>query len=373
MVALAIAVAWRPVKNHLDAAGFLLRFEGSAEAPAEGIAAWGQHGVRVRDFDWEHGPARLYLPDVDDPPGVVLVHGVHARGIGEARLRSFARAMASTGIAVMTPQVAELTEYRMRPDTIDRFGHAAAALAEHLGAERVGLVGISFSGGLALMAAAQEAQRSRESGDGAIGMVLSVGGHHDLLRVARFYVGEPIQGPDGNPPPAEPHPYGAGVLIHAHVEELFPAQDVQGAREIIGALLHERWREARARVGELSDAGQVTLRAVLYPEDPGRDRLGDRLLEVLTERRDELARISPAGSLSGLEVPVYLIHGEGDPVVPATETAWLAKEVPPDALQAVLVTDALRHAEYGREPTHAERWDLVHFMAQVLGEMRSLD
>jgi len=298
---------------------------------------------------------------------VVLVHGVHAGGIDEARLRAFAEAMASAGIAVLTPEIPDLTEYRVEPATIERIGEAARALADRMGRERVGVVGISFSGGLALMAAA------RDAGGGAIGMVLSLGGHHDLLRTARFYVGEQVEGPGGTVEDTEPHPYGAGVLIYAYADELFPPEDAERARDILRTLLHERWREARARVGELSAEGQVRLRAVLWSDDEHRDALGRELIEVLEQHREELAAVSPRGSLAELDVPVYLMHGADDPVVPSTETLWLAEEIPDGALEAALVTDVLRHAEYEREPTLAERWDLVHFMARVLGELRSLD
>lgn len=362
-----VAVAWRPVDDHLDAAAFLLRFEGPPDRPAEGIATWGERAVSVHDFEWEHGPAKLYLPDDTEPPALVLVHGIHARGIDEPRLRAFARAMASAGIAVMTPEIEELTDYRIEAGTIERLGDAARAMADRMGRERVALVGISFSGGLALMAA------SRDAGDGAIGMVLSLGGHHDLLRTGRFYVSERVEGPDGSTPDVDPHPYGAGVLIHAYVDELFPPEDVDLARDILLTLLHDEWREARERVDELSEAGRPRLRAALWSDDPGRDELGEALVDVLEDHRGELASVSPRGSLSGLDVPVYLMHGADDPVVPSIETRWLAREVPDDALEGVLITDALRHAEYEREPTLAERWDLVHFMARVLGDVRSLD
>lgn len=362
---LLVVVGWRPVNTHLDAAAFLLRFEGTAAAE-EGLASLGSHEIHVREFPWDAGPAKLYMPvDEEDPPGVVLLHGVHAKGVEEARLQIFARSMASTGIAVLTPQVPELTEYRIEAQTVPRIGQAARALAQHLEDERVGVAGISFSGGLAILAAAEEA------GAGRIGWVLSVGGHHDLSRVARFYVGQEVEGPAGEPLDTEPHPYGAGVLIYAHADELFPPEDVSLARDILRQLLHERWREARGRVGELSPSGQRQMRAVIERDDDA--RLGAELLAVLGRHEHTLGGASPAGHLATLDVPVFLIHGASDPVVPATETLWLASEIPEEHVAAVLITDALRHAEYEREPNWTERWDLVHFMAQVLAAARALE
>jgi pimeloyl-ACP methyl ester carboxylesterase len=333
----------------------------------EGLASWGAHPISDRDLAWSGGRARLYAPaDDDDPPGVVLIHGVHARGIDEPRLRVFAQSMASAGLAVMTPEIVELTEYRLEPGTIDRIGDAARALARDLGSERVGVIGVSFSGGLSLMAAA------RDAGGGAIGWVLSVGGHHDLMRVARFYAGERVEGPNGEHLATAPHPYGAGVLVYRHVEELFPAEDVPEARAIVRELLHDRWREAHARADDLAtDAGRARIRSVLDVDDPGRDALARDLLAVLERHRRSLDLASPRGALARLDTPVFLLHGADDPVVPATETLWLAHDVPPAALERTLVTDAIRHAEYGREPTFAERWDLVRFMASVLATARA--
>ena len=363
-----LAVAWREASTHLDAAAFLLRFEGGA-GPAEGFAAWGAHEVESTAFEWSGGRGELYLPaDDGDAPGVVLVHGVHARGIDEARLRVFARTMASAGLAVMTPEIVELTEYRLEPTTIDRIEDAARALAEHLGARRVGVIGISFSGGLALMSAAGQSE------GGPIGWVLSVGGHHDLFRVARFYVGERVAGPNGEPLRTEPHPYGAGVLVYQHVEELFPPDDVDEARTVVRTLLHDRWREAREQAAGLGTAeGRARIRSVLDTDDPNRGLLARDLLQVLDRHRASLRAASPAGHLDTLSVPTFLLHGADDPVVPATETLYLTQEIPDAALEAALVTDALRHAEYDREPTFGERFELVRFMAQVLATARAAD
>ena len=363
-----VAVLWRPIDIHLDAAAFLVRFQGGDES-ADGFAAWGAHPIESRGFAWSGGRAELHVPaDDDDAPGVVLVHGVHARGIDEERLRVFAKAMASAGLAVMTPEIAELTEYRLEPTTTERIADAARALAAHLGARRVGVIGISFSGGLALMSAAGQ------GGEGPIGWVLSVGGHHDLFRVARFYAGERVAGPDGEALRTEPHPYGAGVLIYQHVDELFPAEDVDEARAVIRTLLHDRWREARVDARSLdTEEGRARIRSVLHADDPNRAALARDLLAVLARHRPSLAAASPEGRLDALSVPTFLLHGADDPVVPATETLHLAREIPEAALEATLVTEALRHAEYDREPTLGERFELVHFMAQILATARTTD
>jgi len=76
--------------------------------------------------------------------------------------------------------------------------------------------------------------------------------------------------------------------------------------------------------------------------------------------------VSPHAHVADLQVPVYLLHGAGDTVIPASETLWLAKDIPPAHVKAVLVSQALVHVDMDAKVTWQEQWQLVDFMAQVL-------
>ena len=95
--------------------------------------------------------------------------------------------------------------------------------------------------------------------------------------------------------------------------------------------------------------------------------LRDELLAVIDKEQDEMRKVSPHGNLLGLEASVYLLHGEKDSVIPATETLWLARDVPQDQLRMTLVSPAIQHVEL-EEPALADRWALVHFMGEVLAD-----
>ena len=153
-VTLALVVLLiRPAGAHLRAASLLLRF---ADAGATGaLAELGKHPVEESPASVTlaqgEGRARVYTPvGVSDPPGIVIVHGVHRLGIDEPRLQRFARAVAATGVVVFTPEVQEIADYRIDPRSIDTIGAAAAALRARLGHGRVGVMGMSFAGGLSL-------------------------------------------------------------------------------------------------------------------------------------------------------------------------------------------------------------------------------
>src|SRR5436309_953419 len=86
----------------------------------------------------------------------LLVSGLHPSGIEEPRLVRLARQLSASGVTVVTPDIAQLSRFEITPAITDTIEHAAAWLAadaafspDHL----VGMMGISFSGGLAIVAA----------------------------------------------------------------------------------------------------------------------------------------------------------------------------------------------------------------------------
>lgn len=353
MVATVGVLVARPAVHHARATSLLLSFADASRAPA----------VMEDRIVFQHGgeaiPARLYAPPTAaKAPGVVLVHGVHRLGIDEPRLERFARALADTGIHVMTPLVRELSDYKVTPSSVDTIGAAVSALRARLGVEKVGLMGMSFGGGLSLLAAADP----RFAGD--VAFVVAVGAHDDLSRVSRFFVEGEIQEPSGATRALRAHDYGAMVLVHANIEDFFPEEDAPAAADAVRLWLWEEQAEARAAAEALSPESRAKLDRLF---EGGTASLEGELLASIAKRRAELEAVSPRGRLGSLRAPVYLLHGEGDRVIPSTEALWLATSVPPDRLRAALVSPAIEHVEL-RAPTVTDKIALVHFMGRVIGE-----
>ena len=84
---------------------------------------------------------------------MVIFHGVHHLGIDEPRLVAFAAAMASCGIRVLTPELPDIKDYRVSEASVTTIGGSVKWFAAATGGP-VGVMGLSFSGGLALVAAA---------------------------------------------------------------------------------------------------------------------------------------------------------------------------------------------------------------------------
>jgi pimeloyl-ACP methyl ester carboxylesterase len=358
---LMIVLATEPASSHLRASSLLLRFA-TPDAPTF-VARLGVHVVDESAFVLAAptGPtrARLYVPrGVPDAPGVVVLHGVHRLGVDEPRLGRFARAIASSGVVVLTPEVKELTEYRIDAASIGTIGAASRHLATMLNRTGVGVLGMSFAGGLTLLAAADPRWES------TISFVVAVGAHDDLSRVLRFFAEDKIAYPDGHLLEMKAHDYGMLVLVHSHVEDFFAAEDVEVARDAIRLWLWERPDEARARAHAMSAPGRAKLER-FFVKDPA---LAPELLAVIAKYEGSTLGVSPHLHLGSIHVPVFLLHGAGDSVIPPTETLWLARDVPAPWLRATLVSEAIQHVEIHGEPSVHQRWQLVDFMSQVLDE-----
>lgn len=380
-------VLLRPAGAHLRAASLLVRF---ADPNQSGLlAGFGAYPIEVTDtlFDGPSGPlrARIYAPEgtvppsaaastgtmcsgcaaeanrviADAPPGLVLLHGVHRLGIDEPRLIRFSRVVAAAGFAVLTPEVREIADYRVDPISIDTIGTAAKALRQRLGGARVGILGMSFAGGLSLLTAADP----RYADD--IGLVVAIGAHHDLHRVARFFATNQVEMPDGHTEHLKAHEYGALVLVYGNAESFFPASDVTAARDALRLWLWEQHDLARERAKALSPEARARVGALF---DGKIDAVAGDFSAEIERLRDSMARVSPSRKLGSIKAPVFLLHGAGDTVIPAGETLWLAKEVPEDLLRGALISPAVVHVELDGDPPILEKWALVRFMKDVLSE-----
>jgi dienelactone hydrolase len=118
--------------------------------------------------------ARLYAPERMSRQTVLLVSGLQPAGIDEPRLMAFARELAKTGVTVVTPDIPGLARFEITPSLTESIEGAALWLISESGLTltgQIGLIGISFSGGLAVVAAARPSLRNH------VLYVVSIGGH----------------------------------------------------------------------------------------------------------------------------------------------------------------------------------------------------
>jgi len=302
--------------------------------------------------------ARIYHPiGIAHPSPVVVIHGVHHMGMNEPRLMRFAYALASHGYLVLTPQVDELADYSITKDSAVVIGDAVHELVRRSGAPKVGLLGLSYAGGMALIAASDPAVGQQLSA------VIAIGAHDDLRRVLDFYESDQTRAPDGTVLRLKAHEYGMLVVAYDFASHFFSPADVAQARLTLRSLLWENLPQAHAESAKLSPQGQQRM-AELFAHDT--KSLDADIQRGLSAVQPELDAASPDFYLSRVHVPVLLLHGAGDNVVPPTETLWLARDLPPGVLKGMLVTPAIGHVELSGTGW-SDSWRLIQWIRQMLG------
>ncbi len=361
LLVLVLLFAFPPLARRARAVQFL---EQLSRKPAVAASALPDPAIVSEDLTipGEHGPirARLYFrADRAPGAGIVVAHGVHYRGIDEARLLPFARALAETGLAVLTPELADLADYRITPASVSVIRSAVSYLASdrvHVQGDRVGLLGFSFAGGLSLVAAEAPETARRLS------FVASVGGHHDLRRVLRFLIHDEIETPTGivKSPANE---YGLVVLIYGNLEHFVPAVDLERMRSGFKAWLQEDRPRARALAKLRTSPEANELWQLL--ETQHLQTLAPRLDALLESQQQQLSSLSAAGHLKTLGLPVYLLHGSHDTVIPPSETDSAGLELSAAPHEA-LVSPLIEHVEVAHSASYADKLALVSFMARML-------
>jgi dienelactone hydrolase len=359
------------------AAAMLLRAAASQTALGR-AARWDARAVsaRMRTISTAEGQirARIYAPATTSGAAVLLVSGVHPDGIDEVRLVALATDLAGTGVNVVTPEIPDLKQYRLTARVTDTIEHTAEWLADERelsGGRRIGMIGVSFSGGLSVVAAGRPALRDR------VAYVLSFGGQGNLPRVLRFFcTGVEPQAPGGEITRRPPHDYAVAVLLHQAADLAVPPDQSAPLREGIEIFLQA---SALARIDQ-KGAQQVLDRSRAFqhglPEPSAtllklvnnRDvaALGPRLLPYL-DRLGQDPALSPDRSPAPAAA-VYLLHGADDNVIPAVESQLLAAHLNGKTRVRVLLSRFLRHVDVETRPTLADTWQMISFWKGALAE-----
>jgi dienelactone hydrolase len=371
----ALAVAATVGRTYARGTAFVVEAAGM-QGRARALAAWESTPVTetaVMQVPWRGGVlrARGYRPSRVSGRGIMLVPGVHAAGIDEPRLVGFARDIAAMGHPVLTVEPADLVRYQITIRTTDMIEDAAAWMArqpEYRGRDgRVGLLGISFGGGLSIVAAGRPAIRDH------LAFVMAFGGHADLPRTLK-YLCTGVQ-PDSAIRP--PHDYGVAIVLLGAADRVVPAEQVQPLRDAILSFLEASRLDMIDKPKALVEFAHAKALEAALPEPSrtymdyvnNRDvaHLGPILLPHVAELGGDPA-LSPARSPFP-NAPVYLLHGTDDNVVPAIESTLLARDLAARGARVhVLLTPLITHAEVDKASTVAAVWRLIHFWSQLLNE-----
>jgi dienelactone hydrolase len=340
-----------------------------ADAIARDVTVLPRQRVPVRQGEVE---AQLYRPQGTVRRSVLLVPGVHSMGIAEPRLTALAHDLAGSGVAVMTMALPDLMAYQITARSADVIEDVVAWMAaqpELAPDGRVGMIGISFAGGLSIVAAGRPAIRDK------VAYVVSFGGHGDLGRVLHYLAtGEAVQAPGVKTIP--PHDYGVAVILYAAADRMVPPGQVMPLRAGIGTFLlasqltlvdmkqaNATFAKAREMVKELPEPSATYLK---YVNERNVKALGPLLVPHLGLQADPAA--SPERASSVPSAPVFLLHGDEDTVIPAAESVVLGNYLRSKGVQVrVLLSPIITHAELDRSAAATEGWKIVAFWGDILG------
>ena len=352
--------AWPFTKAHLQALAILKLVSGQPVPWIVGRAVAEPVTTEDIQFPSDTGAvrARLYLPqNKPHAPTLIVLHGIHHLGMDEPRLMAFATAMASCGLRVLTPELPGIKDYHVDRSSVQVIGDSAKWFAQKTGAP-VGVMGLSFSGGLALVAAADPVYHPDFK------FVLAVGSQDAMDHVANYYLTGSELRPDGTTELLPAHEYGALVLEYEHLEDFVPAADITAIRPVLRQHLYEDKIAEIAAEAVLNDKQRREARELIDVSSPVTLH---KLAVVETKHIEEMEGLSPHGRLETLTTPVYLLHGEADNIIPAAETLWMAHELPGTTLQAMLVSPVLAHLDLqSAQPSAWDELRLVHFLALVM-------
>lgn len=373
LLALAVAaVAWLAALPYLGAAAFILDLTGSTSwirhvLPAE-VRPVRAHDVRVPTRDGSV-PARLYVPAGEPRRSVIVFPGVHAGGVDEPRLSAFSTRLAATGAIVLSVPLPDLRQFRITTRSTDMIEDATAWMAADPTLApngRVSLVGVSFAGGLALVAA------GRPRLAGIVSVVVSIGGHADLPRVMTYLCTGRLPGGTTRPP----HDYGVAVILLGAASRVVPPPQVAPLTHALLTFLDasslastdpagaEPLFEAARR--EAATLPEPAHHLMAWVDERNVAALGPVLLPFV-ESLGGAPPLSPDRS-PATQAPVFLLQGLDDNVIPSTETPQLAAYLRSQGNRHVtwLLTPALTHANLRPGVPPADAWRLVRFWKQVL-------
>jgi dienelactone hydrolase len=259
----------------------------------------------------------VYAPADPTPPmpgaraGLLIIPGVgDNRQVSE--LIELDKALARAGYVVMNLTTDTMIAYNLAPADADSVVLATQTLARWpgVGANRVGIFGISAGGTLACLAAADPRLQ------GKLAFILLFGGYFDTTTLIADF-GRRALDVGGKLVPWQPQVVPINVLADAVAPTLPPAD----ATMILQAL----GPNDSGTISTLSDAqlavmspAAVAAYHLLIGDQP--DRVQANLDALPPAMHDLLRALSPSSVVDRIDTPIYLLHDAGDQYVPFTES-----------------------------------------------------
>ncbi len=275
--------------------------------------------------------ALLYSPEKFQPTtAVILVAGLSELGCYHPRAVALSRVLASRGLLVITPDIKEFRDFQISPEPIRQilfWLREIRGLKEGLHITKTGIGGISFSGTLALISAAQPEVRD------TLGFVAAIGPYSDLLRCTKDWF---AAAPESRSNYYPTRFYAKWIIMRSALDMITDSNERLFLRDVLTDLLLQK-TVPPAHAGMSSQATRWYGLATM-PETQTDQELTDEIERYLVLRI--YPQLDPEKALKEIRCPVFLIHGTYDDLIPAEESIELNRKLPNSYL---LISPFLTH------------------------------
>jgi len=217
-------------------------------------------------------------------------------------------AIARSGIVLLLPNSNDFAEVRVGPEEVDLLVDAFNYLSEQpfVDPNRVGFVGFSVGGSMALLAAADSRLRDK------VAFVNAFGAYHDIFDVLSAVITNELHG-DESIVSWWPETRAKDIFMRGVLNVLSDPED----EPILGSFLRNPEEFQLIDGNGLSEEGKAILLLLqaenLAEFDVARSKLPNQL-------RKRLNAISPSQHINNLNTKVFLMHDTGDRMIPFIES-----------------------------------------------------
>ncbi|MGQ0608476.1 MAG: dienelactone hydrolase family protein, partial [Chloroflexota bacterium] len=335
LVLAAMLVAWEPSRVAIQTAVMLPNLLDAGPKPLNLFSEAPQRtSLPYRSAEPGAVPdlAELWLPSwasADRPAGaMLLVFGVNNLGRNHPAIERVADGLARTGVAVLVPDSQTLLEGRLEVGEIDGIVRAFQLLAARpeVDRERVGIVGFSVGGSLALLAAGDPRISSQ------VQWVNAFGAFADASTYLAAVSAHAYRADTGAAVPWTPTPLAREVYLRFMLDQVRDDADRDLLEDAFSEpiLAAERPSPDAALRGSLSTAAARAVHDLLTA--PSLDE-AERAIDALPHGALTFVdAISPVRHLDELRAEVHLMHETEDHHVPFVESRALASALEPTGL-----------------------------------------
>lgn len=321
----------------------------------------GNAPVRVREVELDRPdrtvPGTLLVPRTGRGPWPtwVVLHGMTRMGRHHHALTRFVRALGSSGAAVLVPEVPEWTDLRVDPGVTTPTVGASVRKLRREGVlapgDRVGLIGFSFGSPQALLTSVDP-----DVGPD-VGAVVGFGGYCDLERTLRFLLTGRHEWQRRQRTLA-PDPYGRWIVAANLLPRTTGYESSQDVADALRAMAREAGDRGLPAWDPSYDPYKAELRDRLAPGDRSLfdlfaaasdrpaplDELEALVVPLARAAREAEPLMEPFPGVRDVAVPVHLLHGRNDRLIPYTESLRMGERLPERVASRVTITGLFAHS-----------------------------